>query len=80
MGETAGFDLAGMQRNGAVYIAFLSPNDTSSGIGHVVLIHNGRTLESHGGVGPDSRPWNRTGWQAKATVYLLDPSSDDLNG
>ena len=37
----------------------------------VVLIHNAQTLESHGGVGPDSRPWTGAGWQAKAMVYQI---------
>ena len=54
-------------------IAFLAPQDAPSRIGHVVLVHNGKTLESHGGVGPNARPWTGTGWQAKASVYLLDP-------
>ncbi|WP_294537059.1 hypothetical protein [uncultured Rhodoblastus sp.] len=63
----------GSAPDGAVRIAFLSPSDSSEGIGHVVLIHNGKTLESHGGVGPDERPWTSRGWQAKASVYLLKP-------
>lgn len=58
-----------------VRIAFLSPGDSPSGIGHVVLIHRGKTLESHGGVGPDSRPWTAAGWQAHASVYVLDPAT-----
>ncbi len=57
-----------------VRIAFLRPQDTSSGIGHVVIVHKGRTLESHSGVGPDSRPWTATGWQASAYVYVLSKS------
>ncbi len=60
-------------RSGVVRIAFLSPGDVSSGIGHVVLIHMGRTLESHGGVGPDSRVWDGSGWQAKTDIFVLDP-------
>jgi hypothetical protein len=68
---------SGKLTDGRVRIAFLSPTDTSSGIGHVVLIHNGLTLESHGGVGPDSRPWNGESWQAVTTIYELTglPSS-----
>lgn len=57
-----------------VRIAFLRPQDTSSGIGHVVVIYKGMTLESHGGVGPDSRPWTATGWQASTYVYVLSES------
>jgi cell wall-associated NlpC family hydrolase len=66
---------SGSQQDGAVRIAFLSPSATSSGIGHVVLLHNGRTLESHGGVGPDSRPWTGTTWQAKTSVFVLMPGA-----
>jgi hypothetical protein len=62
---------SGKLADGRVRIAFLSPSDTSSRIGHVVLIQNGRTLESHGGAGPDSRPWNGESWQAVTRVYEL---------
>ena len=64
----------GQRRDNAVRIAFLRPQDTRSGIGHVVLLHNAATLESHGGVGPDSRPWSMEGWQSKAFVYLMSPA------
>ena len=57
--------------DGKIRIVFLRPQDTSSRIGHVALVHNGKTLESHGGVGPNSRAWTNTGWQAKAFVYIL---------
>jgi hypothetical protein len=57
--------------DGKIRIAFLAPQDAPSGIGHVVLIRNGKTAESHGGVGPDSRAFNGAGWQAKTKVYLL---------
>jgi len=55
----------------AVRIAFLRPQDSPHGIGHIVLINRGMTLESHGGVGPDSRAWDGRGWQAKTWVYVL---------
>jgi hypothetical protein len=54
-----------------VRIAFLRPQDTSSHIGHVLLLSNGRTLESHGGVGPDSRVWTDLSFRTKMFVYLL---------
>jgi hypothetical protein len=57
--------------DGLVRIAFLSPTDSPDNIGHVVLVYHGRTLESHGGTGPDSRPWTGAGWQAHASVYVL---------
>jgi hypothetical protein len=61
----------GRLSDGKVRIAFLEPKDSPEHIGHVVLIRNGRTAESHGGVGPDSRPFDGTGWQRKAKVYVL---------
>jgi chitosanase len=59
------------QSDGFVRIAFLRPQDSPQHIGHVVLISQGRTLESHGGVGPNARPWTGAGWQARAHVYFL---------
>ena len=61
----------GRLADGKIRIAFLAPQDVPSRIGHVVLIRNGKTVESHGGVGPNSRAFDGTGWQAKAKVYLL---------
>jgi hypothetical protein len=58
-------------QDGKIRIAFLRPQDAPSHIGHVTLVHNAKTLESHGGVGPDTRDWTNTGWQAKAFVYIL---------
>jgi subtilisin family serine protease len=62
---------AGAASDGAIRIAFLRPQDAASHVGHVVLIADGRTLESHSHVGPDSRKWDGQGWQAKAFVYVL---------
>ena len=39
---------------GKLYIAFINPEP----VGHVWLVHQGHTLESHGSAGPSSRPWN----------------------
>ena len=58
--------------DGAVRIAFLSPAD-GGGIGHVVLIVNGQTVESHGHYGPDRRFWTGDAWQGKCAVYVLAP-------
>ncbi len=63
---------AGRLQDGGVRVAFLTPAD-GGGIGHVALIMNGATFESHGGKGPDTRPWTGSGWQAKAHVYVLQP-------
>lgn len=60
-----------LQRDGVIRIAFLRPQDSPSGIGHVAFVHDAFTIESHGGVGPNSRPWTGAGWQAKAHVYVL---------
>jgi hypothetical protein len=57
--------------DGKVRIVFLRPQDAPSGVGHVALVHNAKTLESHGSVGPNSRDWTNAGWQAKAFVYVL---------
>jgi hypothetical protein len=65
---------SGSTLDGAVRIAFLDPSDSPEKIGHVVLLYNGKTLESHGGDGPDGRPWNVQGWQIHAHVYMLMPS------
>jgi hypothetical protein len=56
-------------------IAFLPPHAIGP-VGHVALVLNGYTLESHGedgrGVaGPDSRGWTGLGWQAHTLVYAL---------
>lgn len=67
---------AAFKKDGALRIAFLRPQDVKSGIGHVVLIHNALTMESHGGTGPNARPWTGEGWQGKAFVYrLTDPTA-----
>lgn len=54
-----------------VRIAFLSPRDTASGIGHVLLLSAGRTLESHGGMGPNSRRWVDLPFRRNMSVYVL---------
>ena len=61
----------GAMTDKSVRIAFLPPQASPQGIGHVVLIYQGKTLESHGGVGPDSRPWTGTGWQSKVDMFVL---------
>ena len=58
-------------KDGKIRIAFLRPQDSASHIGHVALVHNAKTLESHGRVGPNARDWTNTGWQAKSFVYIL---------
>jgi hypothetical protein len=43
-------------QDGHLRIAFIQPTENEAG--HVWLIRNGKTLESHADVGPSARPWN----------------------
>ncbi|WP_019565575.1 N-acetylmuramoyl-L-alanine amidase [Agrobacterium sp. 10MFCol1.1] len=61
----------GKLTDGVVRIAFMKPNDSPNGIGHVAIVHDGYTLESHGGVGPNRRIWDGAGWQGKSYLYAL---------
>ena len=55
---------------GKLFIGFIQPAHGHPG--HVWLVHNATTLESHGGVGVDSRPWNsRVLVNAVAACYEL---------
>lgn len=58
-------------KDGLVRIAFLSPKQSHSGIGHVLLIYNGMTYESHGGTGPDSREWGSRPYHELMSVYCV---------
>lgn len=58
------------KNDGVVRIVFLSPS-AGGGIGHVALVLDGETMESHGGTGPDQRPWTGKGWQGRSSVYVL---------
>ena len=55
-----------------VRIAFLTP-EAGGGIGHVLLVLNGLTLESHGGKGVDRRSWNPNTYpfMGRMDVYVL---------
>ena len=70
--EAQGFKVstvdAGKRLDGYLRMAFLPPG---GGVGHVSLILDGRTLESWGGAGPDSRAWDGLGWQARTVVYVV---------
>lgn len=67
---------AGTLNDNAVRIAFLTAAD-GGGTGHVVLITGGKTLESHGGHGPDMRVWDPShGWMSKCTVWVVNPRPD----
>ena len=62
---------AGLLEDNVIRIAFLSPEQTSEKIGHVLLIINGTTYESHGGVGVSSRKWGSQGFMKIMNVYVL---------
>lgn len=67
-------DFAGaLQHDNGVRIAFLRPQDTLEHVGHVVLIVNGQTAESHGHHGPDRRVWGSQGFMQHCSVYVLTP-------
>lgn len=60
-------------KDGALRIAFLAPGALRPGAaGHVALVLNDQTMESHSGTGPDSRPWDPTKrWMSLCRVYVL---------
>ena len=58
-------------RDNAVRIAFLEPSDSPEGVGHVMLVVNGSTCESHGHHGPDMRAWGSQPFMSKCSVYVL---------
>ncbi|HEX3406860.1 MAG TPA: hypothetical protein VHS81_06460 [Caulobacteraceae bacterium] len=61
----------GALSDGKLRIAFLPPSAVASHIGHVVLLYDGKTLESHGGVGPDRRVWANLPWRLHTEVFEL---------
>lgn len=69
---------AGKLNDGALRIAFLTPT-AGGGVGHVMLIHSARTLESHGGVGVSRRAWNpdQYSFMGKCSVYVLTPPTSE---
>lgn len=72
--ESNGFKLSGNsdagRKDDVIRIAFLTP-EAGGGIGHVVLILNGFTMESHGGHGPDRREWGSEDWMDLMQVYVV---------
>lgn len=64
-------------QDGRVRICFLTPKD-GGGIGHVLLVLNGLTIESCGGIGPCRREWNTIAhpFMAKMSVYVLEMDED----
>lgn len=58
-------------KDGVVRIAFMKPNDSQNDIGHVALVHDGYTRESHGGTGLNRRVRDGAGWQGKSYLHAL---------
>ena len=67
---------AGLAKDGAIRIAFLTPED-GGGIGHVMLIIDGLTCESHGHHGPDRRQWGSYDFMRLCSVYVLTPPTHE---
>lgn len=61
---------AGLQHDNCLRIGFLSPQD-GGGVGHVVLILNGETIESCGSRGPCRREWGAFHWMSLMDVFCL---------
>ncbi len=55
----------------AITLAARNPVTGRLGIGHIALVRDGRTIESHGGRGVNSREWTGKGWQGRCAVYVL---------
>lgn len=72
--ESAGFKVssieAGKLKDGAVRLAYMRPQ-SAGGVGHIALIHMGRTIESSGKRGPGRRGWTGEGWQSRCRLWVL---------
>jgi len=64
---------AGFLSDNAVRIAFLEPSQSPENIGHVLLLINGATCESHGSHGPDMRHWGALSFMRDMSLYVLSP-------
>ena len=65
---------AGTLHDGAVRIAFLEPVYESGSLkeaGHVLLILDGTTYESHGTMGVGNRVWGQYPWMTRMSLYVL---------
>lgn len=59
-----------LAKDGVIRIGFLSPED-GGGVGHVALVLDGLTMESHGGKGPDRRVWGSQSWMRLMSVFVV---------
>lgn len=64
---------AWFRKDGVVRIVHYNPIGK---VGHIAVVLNGETIESHGKAGPDRREWTGEGWQGACSVWCLtSPSS-----
>lgn len=61
---------SGKLLDGVVRLAHMKPL-SPGGIGHILLIHNGKTIESSGKRGPNRRTWSGEGWQSRCRLWAL---------
>ena len=71
MGLKPTFNDAGELEDGFLRIAFLTPEASGEDIGHVLLVLNGQTYESHGDLGPDSRHYAGLTFRNALQVYVM---------
>ena len=57
--------------DGILRLAYLSPENTSDDIGHILLICDGMTYESRGSVGPSTQQWGAQGYHRLMKLLVL---------
>jgi hypothetical protein len=62
---------SGALQDGILRVAVTLTSGDWNQAGHTALIYNGRTLESHGSAGVNSRFWHGGGWQRFAIVWCV---------
>jgi hypothetical protein len=73
---TADYKTEAMKLDNWLRIAFLPKHEKHPG--HVWLVLNGKTLESHGHKGPDRRMWNTPALKAVNAFYVLSTSTPPI--
>jgi len=73
---TADYKTEAQQQDNWLRIAFLPKHEKHPG--HVWLVLNGKTLESHGHKGPDRRPWDTSALKKVNACYVLATSTPPL--
>jgi hypothetical protein len=73
---TADYNTDARQQDNWLRIAFLPKHEKHPG--HVWLVLNGKTLESHGHKGPDRRLWSTSALKKVNACYVLATSTPPL--